>query len=83
MEGVNYPTGWVLAADVNPDDLIITHTTGKRASQVSVFSVSGANESLLIGNAAYSTINNLGTTQTRIQALEATGLPIAIYINFV
>ena len=83
VEGVNYPVGWTLAADVNPDDLLITHTTGKRASQVTVFSISGSNESLLIGNAAYSTVNNLGTTQIRIQALESTGLAIAIYISFV
>ena len=83
VEGVNYPVGWTLAADVNPDDLLITHTTGKRASQVTIFSISGSNESLLIGNAAYSTVNNLGTTQIRIQALESTGLAIAIYISFV
>lgn len=41
VEGVDYPTGWVLAAaGDNANDLLITHNLGKNLSEVTVMSIS-------------------------------------------
>ena len=55
---VNYPTGWVLAADSNA--LVITHSLDKVATTISVFSENGITNDLvkLEGNVAYSTFTN-------------------------
>ena len=56
VEGTNYPTGWTIEAGSNAADLKITHGLQRRVANVSVWSVDGAAERQLFGNAAYSGI---------------------------
>ena len=56
VEGTDYPTGWTIGAGSNAADLEITHGLQRRVANVSVWSVDGAAERQLFGNAAYSGI---------------------------
>lgn len=86
VEGTDYPTGWVLAADSNA--LVITHSLDKVATTVSVFSKNGITNDLvkLEGNVAYSTFTNQyyssGYNRIRLDALAtvATELYLKILI---
>lgn len=54
VEGIDYPTGWVLQADANPNDLLITHNLGRGHVIVTVSSVDIDGERQLFANAAFS-----------------------------
>ena len=83
VEGTDYPTGWTLAADTNPDDLLITHNLGKGTAVLTVWSITGTNESLLIGNLAYSGLDTLNKNAIRIQALATIEKELSIYITLI
>ena len=83
VEGVDYPTGWVLSADTNPVDLLIVHDLGRRCASVTISSVDGTTEQQLFGNAAYSSIYNLDSAnQVRISALATIETEIVIHLLF-
>jgi hypothetical protein len=82
-EGVDYPTGWVLAEGSNPVDIDITHGTGMRVASVTVFSASGTEERQLFGNAAFSGILTPTENILRIESLAKITKTIKIYILMV
>ena len=82
VEGTDYPTGWVLAAGAVSTDLDITHSLGLRIASVSIFTVAGGIETLLIGNAGYSGLKSLSDDIAQINALATIETQIAIYITF-
>lgn len=88
VEGVDYPTGWTIAADnVNPADLVVTHSLGKRIANVSVYIVTGSGpgmtERQLFGNAAYSGIIATGQSSLKIESLSTVASPIVVNLIFV
>ena len=82
VEGTDYPMGWTVAAGATVTDLDITHNLGLRIASVSIFSVVGGAESLLIGNAAYSGVKSLSTNVGEINSLATIVTQLAIYITF-
>lgn len=83
VSGVDYPTGWTLQADVNPNDLLITHNLGRSTCVVTVFSVDGAGERQLYANAAFSGIVSKPLNNALvIEGLATISAQIKIYIIF-
>lgn len=83
VEGVDYPLGWILQADVNPNDLIITHNLGRSTCIVTVFSVDGSGERQLYANAAFSGILSKPLNNALvIEGLATIPAEIKIYITF-
>jgi len=82
VEGVDYPTGWVIAADSNPVDLKITHGLERRIAMVTVFSVDGTEERQLFGNAAYSGIVAPTDQILKIESLATIQTAIVIHLIF-
>lgn len=81
-EGDDYPTGWTVEAGANPVDLKITHGLGRRAANVTIFSVTGTEERQLFDNAAFSGILTESTNILRIESLATIEKEISIYIMF-
>lgn len=82
IEGTDYPTGWVLTAGSNPVDIDINHGTGKRVKEVTIFSVNGTEERILLGNAAWSGFLTPDANNLRIESLATINTTIKIYITF-
>lgn len=82
VSGVDYPAGWSIGSDTNPNDLLITHSLGRRIVSVSVYTVVGASERLLYANAAYSGIIAPTSSTLRIEGLATVGTPIVIHCVF-
>lgn len=83
VEGTDYPTGWTLQADTNPNDLLITHNLGRGAAVVTVFSVDASGERQLYANAAFSGILSKPlNNQLVIEGLATVPLTIKIHIIF-
>jgi hypothetical protein len=82
VEGTDYPTGWVIAAGSTVTDLDITHTLGLTVASVSITTVAGGVETVLLGNAAYSGWKSLSVNIAEINALATIETQIAIYILF-
>lgn len=83
VEGTDYPTGWILQADSNPNDLLITHNLGRSGAIVTVFSIDASGERQLFANAAFSgIISKPGNNQLVIEGLATVPLTIKIHITF-
>lgn len=82
ISGTDYPSGWTIAADTNPNDMLITHSLGRRIVTVSVYTVIGSSERLLYANAAYAGIIALTSSTLRIDGLATVGTPIVIHCIF-
>lgn len=82
-EGVDYETGWALAAGASPIDLVITHGLSRRVAFVSVFAVTGNEEQQLFNTAAYNGIITTDANTLKIQSLATILKTIKIYISFV
>lgn len=83
VEGVDYPTGWTLQADSNPNDLLITHNLGRSTCIVTVFSKDGSGERQLYANAAFSGILSKPLNNSLvIEGLATLPNEIKIYIIF-
>lgn len=82
QSGVDYPAGWVLTIGVSDVDLNINHGLGKRVANVTVFSISGDEEQLLLDTAAHNGITTLDINNLLIQSLATVTSAIKIYINF-
>lgn len=80
VEGTDYPTGWVLAAD--DKDLVITHNLGLHLESVVVVVVNGTTRQLRSGSAAYSTWYDYDSNEIRIQSLATVNAGIAVYLRF-
>lgn len=83
IEGVDYPTGWVLTAGASPIDLNIAHGLGRRIASVTIFAVTGTQEQQLFGTSAYNGIITEDSNTLRIQSLATIAKAIKIYIVFV
>lgn len=82
VEGVDYPTGWVLAAGSSAVDIDIQHGLTRRAASVTVFAVTGTQEQQLFNTAAYNGIITDDEDNLRIQSLATILKEISIYIVF-
>jgi hypothetical protein len=79
---VDYPTGWVLDEDINPNDISITHTLGRRIVDVKVLYVDNGEETILTGNLAYSGFTAKTNNRLVIRNLATIGYPIVIHLIF-
>lgn len=81
VEGVDYPTGWVLTSDgVN---ILITHNLNRWCTDVKVFSKgSGTERQQLRLSAAENGLIDLSANQTKILSLGTILKPIVIYLTF-
>lgn len=82
VEGTDYPTGWVIAADSNPIDLKITHNLGRRIVNATVFSVDGTSERMLYGNSAFSGILASTDDVLIIESLATIQADIVLHLIF-
>jgi len=82
VAGIDYPIEWTIAADTNPNDLLITHGLDRRIAAVSIYTVVGASERLLYANAAYAGIIAPTSSILRIEGLATVGTPIVIHCIF-
>jgi len=84
VEGVDYPSGWVLDSGNDPADLEIIHNVWKRAANVNVFyNVSGTEFRQLVNfNNAYTGILTPSLSTLRIEGLTTIQKEIKIYIIF-
>ena len=83
VAGVNYPIGWTV--EVSPDndkDLLITHGLGRYIAHVTVLSVNGSQNRLLINNVAYSGIVCPTSNQVLIEGLATVAYSIIINCIF-
>lgn len=84
VEGVGYPTGWVLSSGVSPADINIVHNTNRRVASVNVFyQVTGTEFRQLVNfNNAYTGILTPNNNSLRIEGLTTIQKEIKIYITF-
>ncbi len=83
VPGVDYPSGWTLGADgITPADLVITHLLNKRIADVTVFSVDGTAERLLLPPANFAGIMAPDLTTLKIESLATIQAPIVIHLIF-
>lgn len=83
IAGVDYPTGWTLQADSNPNDLLITHNLGRSTCSVTVFSLDATGERQLYANAAFSgVISKPLNNSLVIEGLATIPVNIKIFIIF-
>ena len=80
-EGSDYPTGWVLAAGTNPNDLLITHNLGKDVAEVTIWANDGTFRERLYMNKAYSGITADNNT-ILIQNLATIATNLVIHLIF-
>lgn len=78
----DYPDGWTIQADSNPIDFKVIHGLERRIAHVSVFSVDGSQERLLLGNAAYSGVYAPDNEILVIESLATINTPIVIHLIF-
>jgi len=85
VEGVDYPTGWVLVAGTSPVDLLITHNLGRVLNGITVFSIDGLNQERLLVpfSNAYSGILAPNTNSVLIEALSDITTKLRINVTFV
>lgn len=82
VEGEDYPTGWVLAADGK--NLDITHNLGSPLLNVTVVNFPDATtRQLRVGSAAYTGWYDYAGDSIKIQSLATVNSKIAIYLQFV
>lgn len=80
--GTDYEEGWTLEVGDYATDIKITHNLGLRIASVTVFSVSGATEQLLIGSNAYTGVYSTSDNVFYIKSLASLPTAIKIYLNF-
>jgi hypothetical protein len=80
ISGVDYPTGWTLSADSNPNDLLITHGLGKSLYDVQVASIVGVTKRRMIYPASYVGLFEVSSNQIRIEGLATIATQIGINI---
>jgi hypothetical protein len=80
--GVEYPTGWLLKAGDNAADLEIDHLLERRLAFVSVFEVSAGVESMLLGNTAYSGVQNQSNAIAIINGFATVEKQLILYLIF-
>lgn len=80
VEGVDYPTGWVLTAEGK--DLLINHATGNNLGNLTVCNFNGTTRQLRVGSAGFGTWYDLDGQEIRIQSLATINAKISINIMF-
>lgn len=80
-EGVDYPTGWILTADVF--NIIITHNLGRWVANVKVQAKTGGTvRSNLKDTNAYANFDNTSDDEIKIYTLSTESYPLVIYLIF-
>lgn len=80
VEGVDYPSGWILTADgLNID---IQHDLVRWATNVTVFAKTGSSRQQLFGTAAHNGVITPNGENIKIQSLATIPKEIVIYILF-
>lgn len=82
VEGIDYPTGWIVEEDVSDLDLSITHNLNRRIVDVKIFMVDNGEERILLNNLAYSGFVAKNKNRLVIESLSQVGYPIIIYLIF-
>lgn len=84
VEGTDYETGWVLAADGSGYDLIITHGLGANLLSVKIFEINGDGTQRELPNFSYGCTGILQNTtnQITIEGLVQDILPLRIELQF-
>jgi len=82
ISGVDYPSGWVLAAGVSPVDLSIAHNLNRRVANVTVVAITGTEEQALFNTAAFNGWKTPNVNSLLVQSLATITKPIKIYILF-
>lgn len=82
VEGIDYPTGWIVSADTNPIDFKVIHNLNRRVASVTVTYEDGSMHRQLFDNAAYSGIFTPDLNALVIESLATITSPINIYILF-
>ena len=89
VEVTDYPLGWILAAGINPNDLVITHGLGRRISLITVFYLDidpltglTTQERQLLSTAAYTGLAAPDQNTLKIEGLATIAYPIIIHCIF-
>lgn len=82
VEGVDYPTGWVLEEDVSDKDISITHNLNRRIAEVNVLMVDNGEERLLRNNLGYAGFVAKSKNRLVIEGLSTIGYPLVIQLIF-
>lgn len=82
VETTDYPTGWILAAGSNPNDLEITHDLDRVVASVNVFYVDGTEQVLLMANLGYTGLSAPDTDTLIIKGLSTKAYPLIIQLIF-
>ena len=82
VEITDYPTGWVLTAGANPNDIDIAHGLDRRVSGVMIHYLNGTAERQLFANAAFSGLVAADRNTLTIEGLATIAFPIIIHIIF-
>lgn len=81
VEGIDYPTGWVLAADGL--NLAVTHNLGRWVTDVKVFAkTTGTQRQQLRDTAAENGLTALSSNELKIYSLATISKDIVIYLTF-
>jgi hypothetical protein len=79
---ISLPSGWTVAADSNPNDLLITHGLGKGICNVTIFQTDSSGDRLLYANASHSGLIAPTTSTLRIEGLATITKTITIHMLF-
>lgn len=83
VEGVDYPTGWILyPAGDNDHDLMIEHSLDKSILAVNIWQISVLGARRLEGNAAFSGLLAPSTNILRIEGLATVSFDIVVSVIF-
>lgn len=82
VEGVDYPTGWVISEGSSNIDFQIVHGLNRRIAGVAVFYQDGTIERQLFGNSAYSGLFSLNLNTVVVESLATRTSPIIIHLTF-
>lgn len=81
-ETTDYPTGWILAAGSNPNDLEITHNLDRIIAAANVFYVDGTEQILLMANLGYTGLSAPDTNTLVLKGLSTKAFPLIVQLIF-
>jgi len=83
VEGVDYPTGWVLETGTTLKDLLITHSLSRNVANATVFVfTTSVDTQMKIGSAAFTGLYNYNSNSTQIQSLCTSNSKLSINLLF-
>ena len=82
IETTDYPTGWVLDAGSNPNDIEITHNLERVIAAANVYYVDGTEQILLMANLGYTGLSAPDTNTLVLKGLSTKAYPLIIQLIF-